>query len=362
MISSKTQIRLIAFALVLALSGAAFGQDGNAASQQQRENTTTQKQTVSDGKRFKTEGIVVRTTGNTFTLRTEDGTETEVVVVDKTSITISRGLFHRDRTTDASNILRGLRLKAKGRANSDGQLVAKSIDIDEQDFRTAQALASRVDPVETVATSAQNLAENNSQRIDGNDKRLDQAEQNAQRISGQVEELSSVASAAASAAQKAQTTADQAQADASTANERINSLDDYEVAGTLTVHFKSGSAGLSPRAKAEIDEVANSVSDLKGWVLAVTGYADSRGKSTANRSLSDRRAKAVIDYLITKHGLPLRRVIQPYGYGSMDPVARNNTREGRALNRRAEIAILVNKGISAQAGSQQSGDQLSRRP
>src|SRR5262245_56996189 len=205
MISSKTQIRLIAFAFVVAMSGAAMGQDsGNTASRPQSESSTTQKQPESNGQQLKVEGNVVKTNANSFTLRKTDGTETEVVVTEKTSIRISRkGLFRRDKTADASNILRGLRLKANGRTNSDGQLVAKSIDIDEQDLRTAQALESSVEPVETVATSAQNLAENNSQRIDVNDKRLDQAEQNAQRLSGQVEELSSVANAAVSAAQKA---------------------------------------------------------------------------------------------------------------------------------------------------------------
>src|SRR5262245_28155606 len=244
MISSKTQIRLIAFAFVFAISGAAMGQDGgNTASQPQSETSTTQKKPVSNGQPLKVEGNVVKTAANSFTLRKTDGTETEVVATEKTRIRISRkGLFRVDRDATAGDILRGLRLKANGRTNSDGQLVAKSIEIDEQDLRTAQALESRVEPVETVATSAQNLAETNSQRIDGNDKRLDQAEQNAQRLSGQVEELSSVANAAVSAAQKAQTTADQAQADASTANDRIGALDDYEITGTMTVHFKSGSA------------------------------------------------------------------------------------------------------------------------
>jgi outer membrane protein OmpA-like peptidoglycan-associated protein len=131
------------------------------------------------------------------------------------------------------------------------------------------------------------------------------------------------------------------------ANERISALDDYNVLSTTTVHFKSGSARLSTRAKAALDEMADSISkDLKGWIVAVEGYADSTGHTARNRSLSERRAKAVIDYLVTEHGLPPRRVVQPFGYGSLDAAAPNNTREGRAFNRRAEITILTNKGIS----------------
>lgn len=71
-----------------------------------------------------------------------------------------------------------------------------------------------------------------------------------------------------------------------------------------------------------------------------------------NHSLSERRANAVIDYLVTKHGLPPRRLVQPFGYGSSNPVASNDTSNGRALNRRVEISVLINKGISSEAAGQ----------
>jgi outer membrane protein OmpA-like peptidoglycan-associated protein len=356
--TKNTEIQLIAFALVLALSGAVFGQDSNASSQPQSASDSTQIRIVSDGQQLKTEGIVVVRNTDTFSLRQSDGTETFVLLTDKTNIkTVRKGLFQRDRTSNASDILRGLRLRVEGKGNRDGQLVAKNIQFDEQDLRTAQALESRVDPVENLAKSTQALAENNQQRIG-------EAEQNAQRISGQVDEVSSVANSAVAAAKNAQSTADQAEADATTANARINVLDDYEVFATIAVHFKNGSARLSPQAKAEIDEVASTVSEnLNGWIVAVEGYADSTGRAARNRSLSERRAKAVIDYLVTKHGVPPYRVVQPFGFGSSDPVAANNTEEGRALNRRAEITVLINKGISSQGKAQAaSQEQLPARP
>ena len=68
----------------------------------------------------------------------------------------------------------------------------------------------------------------------------------------------------------------------------------------MTVHFKPGSARLSAKAKQEIDAMAESMrEDLKGWIVAVEGFADSTGRTAANRSLSERRANAVIDYLVT---------------------------------------------------------------
>jgi OOP family OmpA-OmpF porin len=353
--SKNTRILLVALAIALTCPGIVLGQDSVTLSVAPSALHALDTGGIAEGKKVKVEGIVISSNADTFTIRDSNGTETVIVVTDKTKVKLVRnGWFRADRTSNANEIRRGLRLEAEGRGNSDGQLVAKSIRFDEQDLRTAQALESRVDPVETLANSTQALAEDNQQRIS-------QAEQNAQRLSGQVEELSIVANTAVAAAASAQSTADQAESDATTANARINVLDDYEALLTIAVHFKNGSARLSPQAKAEIDEVANKVSEnLNGWLVAVEGYADSTGRTARNRSLSERRAKAVTDYLVTKHGLPPYRVVQPFGFGSSDPVAANNTREGRSLNRRAEITVLVNKGISSQTGGQQT--QVSRQP
>src|ERR1700749_3117080 len=347
--SSKTVIQLIALTFALALSAVAYGQDGSASGQSQGASSATQLHTVGNGQQLKIEGIVIKRDADTFTLRGPDGTETVVALTDKTSVkTVRKGLFRRDRDSGVSYILRGLRLKAEGTGNAEGQLVADRVRFDEQDLRTAQALESRVEPVETLTVSTRALAEDNQLRIG-------EAEQNAQRLAGQVDELSSVANGAVTAAKNAQATADRAQSDANNANERINGLDDYEVFKSVTVHFKPGSAVLSPAAKTLIDEAADSVrgESLKGWIVAVTGYADSTGATAKNRSLSERRANAVINYLVTTYDLPTRRGVQPFGYGSPKPVATNDTREGRTMNRRAEIKVLVNKGISTQAGSQQ---------
>jgi outer membrane protein OmpA-like peptidoglycan-associated protein len=341
------QIRLVALVIIFACSGLVLGQDSAALTVEPRVSKAPDTTVIAYGAKTKATGIVINRNGDTFTIRDSRGEETTVVITDKTKIRLVRkGFFRADRSSNATEILRGLRLEAEGGTNSDDQIVAKHIRFDEEDLRTAQALESRVDPVENLANTTQALAENNQQRIS-------QAEQNAQRLSGQVEELSSVANTAVAAAKNAQSTADQAESDATTANARIDALDDYKALATIAVHFKNGSARLSPQAKAEIDAVADTVSEnLNGWIVAVEGYTDSTGRTARDRSLSERRAKAVIDYLVTKHGVPPYRVVQPFGFGSSDPVAANNTRLGRALNRRAEITVLVNKGISSQGSAQ----------
>jgi len=354
----NTRILFVALAIALACSGLVRGQDSAALTAEPSVSKAPDTTVIAGGKKAKATGIVINRKDDTFTIRDSRGEETTVVITDETKIRLVRkGFFRADRSSNATEILRGLRLEAEGGTNSDGQIVAKHIRFDEEDLRTAQALESRVDPVETLANSTQALAENNRQRIG-------EAEQNAQRLSGQVDEVISVATAATSAAKNAQSTADQAESDATTANARINTLDDYKVLATIAVHFKNGSARLSPAAKAEIDAVADLVSEnLNGWLVAVEGYADSIGRTAGNRSLSERRAKAVIDYLVTKHGVPPYRVAQPFGFGSSNPVAANITRQGRSLNRRAEIKVLVNKGIAPEGNEQAaSQQQVTPRP
>jgi outer membrane protein OmpA-like peptidoglycan-associated protein len=349
---------LVALAITLACSGLVLGQDSTALTVEPSAPKAPDTTVVAYGAKTKANGIVTKRDGDTFTIRNSGGAETTVVITDKTKFRLVRkGFLRGDRSSNATEIRRGLRLEAEGRTNSDGQIVATHIRFDEEDLRTAQALESRVDPVETLANSTQALAENNQQRIGA-------AEQNEQRISGQVDELSTVANSAVTAANNAQSTADQAESDATTANARINVLDDYAVLATIAVHFKNGSARLSPQAKVEIDAVADTVSEnLNGWLVAVEGYADSTGRTARNRSLSERRAKAVTDYLVTKHGVPPYRLVQPFGFGSSDPIAANNTGLGRALNRRAEIRVLVNKGINSQGKAQAaSQEQLPPKP
>src|SRR5258708_12262636 len=244
--SKNTRILFVALAITLACSGLVLGQESGALTGEPSVSKAPDTTVIAEGKKAKATGIVINRNGDTFTIRDSRGEETTVVITDKTKIRLVRkGFFRADQSSNATEILRGLRLEAEGGTNTDGQIVAKHIRFDEEDLRTAQALESRVDPVETLANSTQALAENNQQRIS-------EAEQNAQRLSGQVEELSSVANTAVADAKNAQSTADQAESDATTANARINPLHDYETLPTIPLHFKNGSARLSPQSQAEI--------------------------------------------------------------------------------------------------------------
>ena len=301
---------------------------------------------VASGQKMKIKGVVTRRDADTFTIRDNNGVDTLVRLDDRTSVKTKGGFLRSGSNYAQTQILRGLNLEVEGRGGSAGELLAEKVRFNESDLRVARAVESRAAPLEDRAQSTET--------------KLSQVEQNAQRLSGQLDELSAVANTAKGGARAAQETADAAVAGVNTTNERISALDDYVPQAVLAVNFRTGSAVLSATAKAQLDELATKALNSKGYVVEVSGFTDSTGSVERNRALSQRRADAVIRYLVENHSIPLRRIITPYGFGESNAVAENSSRAGRAQNRRVEVKLLVNKGLIQQAPTMTtsgSGDQ-----
>ena len=88
-----------------------------------------------------------------------------------------------------------------------------------------------------------------------------------------------------------------------------------------------------------LDNLVQVMIDYPNYHLRVSGHTDSEGKPDYNLSLSQRRAKACIDYLISR-GISEKRLIY-IGYGESRPVADNFNEEGKAINRRVEFEIFI---------------------
>ena len=297
--------------------------------------------TIASGEKLKLKGVVTRRDSDTFTVRDMNGVDTVVRLDDRTSVKTKGGFLRSGTNYAQTSILRGLNVEVEGRGNGSGELAAEKIRFNEADMRVARAVESRAAPLE--------------ERADTTENKLSQVEANAQRLSGQLDELAAVSNAARGGAKAAQATADAAVAGVNATNDRISALDDYQPQDTAAVNFRSGSAVLSTEAKTALDDIASKAMNAKGYVLEVSGFADSRGSVNLNRQLSQRRADAVIRYLVENHSIPLRRIITPFGYGEMNPVAENETRDGRAQNRRVEIKLLVNKGLTSPSPTMNPG-------
>ncbi|WP_374591709.1 OmpA family protein [Novosphingobium sp.] len=104
------------------------------------------------------------------------------------------------------------------------------------------------------------------------------------------------------------------------------------------VTFDVGSSTLKPEFRATLDKVAQSLIQYPNSLVDVYGHTDSTGSDAFNQTLSESRARTVMNYLISR-GVPAAR-LRSQGFGETMPVASNDTADGRAKNRRVEIKIV----------------------
>jgi outer membrane protein OmpA-like peptidoglycan-associated protein len=297
-----------------------------------QQNTSSQS-AITSGAKIKVKGIILKQEDQGFRMRDQAGSELTVHLASNARIEEKKGNpFRGSKKYTSAQLVRGLYVEVEGRGDSSSSITADKIKFSEDALRVADTVNTTVVPVENRLGEAEN--------------RVTATEQNAQRLSGQLDELSQVANLAKGGAAAAQETADVAVEGVNKTNDRISSLDDYEVQKTETVNFRVGSWMLSKEAKATLDDLAAQAKTAKGFVIEVRGFASADGGENSNRILSQKRAEAVMHYLAENHDIPLHRIVMPLGYGEAMPVADNSTRDGRKQNRRTEVSILVNKGLA----------------
>ena len=104
------------------------------------------------------------------------------------------------------------------------------------------------------------------------------------------------------------------------------------------VHFETGQATIQPQSQALLDDIAEVMKQFPTWRLEVAGHTDATGEPAQNEALSRARAEAVTAALVQR-GVAEGRLV-PEGKGETEPVASNDTPDGRALNRRVELVRL----------------------
>jgi outer membrane protein OmpA-like peptidoglycan-associated protein len=256
------------------------------------------------------DGIIKSKTGETLIVTNpEKQATTTVLLTNDTKVHQLKVFSSKDVAADV--LIPGLKISFEGTSDDQGRVVAKKIDFDSGDMETAQMIQAGLHPTaEQVAANQQQTEQNK-----------EQTEQNRQQIEQNTKDT------------------------AANAN-RLSEFGEYEAKGGATVNFPVNSSKMSAEDKDALRKLASDLANQKGYIIEIRGYADNRGTATMNERLSDERAQAVADFLVEDCNVPMRHVITPAAMGETHAAATNETAAGRAENRRAEVKVLVNKGLA----------------
>jgi len=277
-------------------------------------------------------GMIKTRTGETLIVQTTEGTDVTVVLTDDTKTIDKRGVFGLSKTKLSSIVLiPGLKISVEGTRDDQGRIVAKQITTDGDDLEASQMLQAGLTPTaDQVAKNVDTLATHNA-KLGTHEEQLGTHGQsitsNQQQIASNKEQIQQNLSSIA------ETT------------KRFNALTEFEVKGEATVNFAVGSSKISKQDVAKLQTLAQTAKGLTGYIVEVVGYADTTGSAAMNTKLSEARAQEVVTALMQQGGIPVRHIIAPGAMGEYGSRAPNETKKGRAENRRVEVKVLVNKGV-----------------
>jgi len=207
---------------------------------------------------------------------------------------------------------------------------------------------SKVDSLGRAVEETQERTRTNEGRIAEVDQKAQAAGQAANQAGQAATQAGQAASQANSAASAAANLANTAGTKADTAASRAEAVDKASKRLVFEVvlsedqgNFKFNKAALPDEAKARLDELINQIkADPKGAYFEIEGHTDNVGSAMVNEKIGMERAEAVKRYLYEQHQIPLHKM-NVISYGKEKPVAPNNTKNGRAQNRRVVIKVLA---------------------
>lgn len=296
--------------------------------------TTSKTHQLTLGEKAKMSGLILSRNGDLVHVRDKKSHEVITVsIVDTTQIERKNHKFpfYRHNDMDVTALLPGLTIEAEGVGNSNGQLEASKISFTPDDFAIEVAQQQQVLANKAAAQNAQSSANQAATAAGAAQSSAEQAQNSADQADLQAEAagIVGVADAAAIAA----------------VNQRVSDLDDYKIESENDVFFDKDSAVLKNEAKPALADLAKLAKSHQGYLIEISGYAANVLGSKADQELSEERAAAVARYFYEAQNIPMRRILIPVGYGSTHPLASNANAEGRELNRRVDVKVLVNKSL-----------------
>jgi OmpA-OmpF porin, OOP family len=198
----------------------------------------------------------------------------------------------------------------------------------------------------------QETAENNRQIHDVDDR----AQSGIKQAQSSADSANQNAQDATKAAGDADTAANDVAQRADSLDAVVKGLDSYKQVADVSVTFGFDKANLTDDDRSQLDGFAGQLTSAKSYILEVTGGTDTTGPAQYNYDLSNRRADAVVQYLVTKYNIPAHRFYL-IGIGKDQQVAPDTTRDGRAKNRRVEVQLLSNMNTNAPTAPSATGGQ-----
>ena len=198
-----------------------------------------------------------------------------------------------------------------------------------------------VGEVNTKVDSLGRSVEETQERTRQNEGRIAEVDQKAAAAATAASNANSAAATANSAATAAASKADTATAKADTLDKASRRLVYEVVLSEDNGNFKFAKTELPDEAKAKIDAMITQLkADPKGVYFEIEGHTDNTGSKLTNEKLGMDRAEAVKRYLYEQHQVPLHKM-NVISYGEDKPASPNNTRDGRAQNRRVVVKVLA---------------------
>jgi len=289
------------------------------------------------GKKAKVTGTIRSRNGDLVTIR-EKKTGAVIDLIDNTKIERKKDFRLRRADLNITAMVPGLTIDVEGIGNANGQLDANKIVFDPNVFAIEVAEEQQIQANQAAVTHAQATA--NQGGVAANQA---QTSANVAQVSADAAQIS--ANQAGQAAAAAGTIAlTDAQA-VTLVNKRVSDLADYKTAGEADLFLNTGQATLSDADKAALSKLASDAAAIQNYMIEIAGYASSTGTKAENLKISGERATVVANYLRDSANVPMRRILLPAGYGASHPAVSNQTSEGRDINQRVDVKVIVNKGI-----------------
>lgn len=280
--------------------------------------------------KVKGQGVITGRSGESLTVETEDDAVITLVVTGETKIYHSVGLGARRKQVGPEVLIPGLKLKYWG-VGDPSRVSVENIYFDRDDYSLAKVIQAGLNPTAQQVAANVTGIETNRQGVAANQSAIAVSQRevaaNRQRIAANQQNISEVAQST---------------------SKRFSEMGEYSVKDQATVYFESGEYAISDEQKQALAALAKEalVNGNKAYLIQVSAFADSSGKAADNQELSKDRAESVVAYLIQECGVPVGRIVSPGALGETNPAASNESKEGRAQNRRAEVKLLINKGIA----------------